>query len=314
MPGHGGLPPAPARDKAVDYTTFSHLILSLTQVSPLGWNYFVEVSFIPSKRRWRLSPRGYRRGGLECSPTTSVHSVVIARTPSTAHLRIGGATYGCFPSSCSSRPVLSITLIGTAVYCSGGSRVSASEWCNHSFRTGEFGRLLEVGYGSGVFLPELALHARELYALDIHERQHQVTRALAKHGVQARLYSAMAENMPFPDDQFDTVVGVSCLEFIADLGAAAREVTRVLAPNGVFIAVSPSTSRLIDAGFRLLTGKNPEDDFQGRRQRVLPTLLRYFAVEQRTVWPSGPMPLYSCLRLRPRRESSHACNSAKAAE
>lgn len=179
---------------------------------------------------------------------------------------------------------------------------------------GRVGRLLEVGYGSGVFLPELALHARELYALDIHERQHQVARALAKHGVQARLYSAMAEDMPFPARQFDTVVGVSCLEFMADLDAAAREVTRVLTPNGVFIAVSPSTSRHIDAGFRLLTGKDPEDDFQGRRQRVLPTLLRYFEVEQRTVWPSGPMPLYSCLRLRPRRESSHARNSARAAE
>lgn len=179
---------------------------------------------------------------------------------------------------------------------------------------GRVGRLLEVGYGSGVFLPELALHARELHGLDIHDRQDQVARALAKEGVQARLYSAMAEDMPFPAGQFDTVVGVSCLEFIADLDAAAREVTRVLAPNGVFIAVSPSTSRFIDAGFSLLTGKNPEDDFQGRRQGVLPTLLRYFEVEQRKVWPSGPVPLYSCLRLRPRRESSHACNSARAAE
>jgi hypothetical protein len=51
----------------------------------------------------------------------------------------------------------------------------------------------------------------------------------------------------------------------------------------------------------LLTGKSAEADFQGRRQRVVPTLLQYFDLDQRTVWPSGPVvPLYVCLRLRPK--------------
>jgi hypothetical protein len=34
---------------------------------------------------------------------------------------------------------------------------------------------------------------------------------------------------------------------------------------------------------------------------VLPLLLPYFDIEERAVWPSNPMiPLYSCLRLRPK--------------
>jgi ubiquinone/menaquinone biosynthesis C-methylase UbiE len=166
------------------------------------------------------------------------------------------------------------------------------------------GRVLEIGYGSGVFLPELAEHSRELFGLDVHDYQDEVTRSLAQYGVQAQLYSATAEDMPFPAGHFDVVVGVSCLEFITDLAAAARETSRVLAPDGIFIIVSPNTSGFVDAGFRLLTGKSAEADFQGRRQRVVPTLLQYFDLDQRTVWPPGPIvPLYVCLRLRPKRAS-----------
>lgn len=167
---------------------------------------------------------------------------------------------------------------------------------------GRVGRLLEIGYGSGIFLPELAEHAVEVFGVDIHDHQDGVARALARCGMHARLYRAGAEDMPFPTDYFDVVIGVSCLEFISDLDAAACETKRVLSPDGVFIAVSPNTSRIIDMGFRLLTGQNAEADFQGRREKVMPTLLRYFDVDQRVGWPSGPiMPLYWSLRLRPKQ-------------
>lgn len=163
---------------------------------------------------------------------------------------------------------------------------------------GRINRLLEIGYGSGVFMPELAAHTRELFGVDIHEHQSEVSRSLAQVGVRAHLYNASAERMPFEDGRFDAVVGVSCLEFIPDLDAAAREVVRVLAPRGVFIIARPNQSKVIDFGFRLLTGKNAEDDFQGHRQRVVPTLSRHFGVERSMSWPPL-LPLYQSLRLRP---------------
>ena len=33
-----------------------------------------------------------------------------------------------------------------------------------------YDRLLEVGTGSGIFLPELSKHCRDLYAIDIHDK------------------------------------------------------------------------------------------------------------------------------------------------
>src|ERR1041384_3326977 len=50
-----------------------------------------------------------------------------------------------------------------------------------------FDRLLEIGYGSGVFLPELARRCRELHGLDVHEEPERVAAALAAFDVKASL-------------------------------------------------------------------------------------------------------------------------------
>lgn len=160
-------------------------------------------------------------------------------------------------------------------------------------------RLLEIGYGSGVFLPELARYSPEVFGLDIHAECERVAKSLAKMGVQAQLYSADAVEMPFEDGHFDIVVGVSCLEFISDLSAAVGEVARVLAPKGKFIVVMPTHSQIADAGLWILTGRKAEDDFKSRRQRVISALVQHFDVECCLRWPRfNLLHLYTAFRLR----------------
>jgi len=161
-------------------------------------------------------------------------------------------------------------------------------------------RLLEVGYGSGVFLRELARHTEEVFGIDIHERVPEVTAVLARHGVLASLVSGSVESLPFPDAHFDRIVAVSSLEFVDDLDAACRELHRVLSADGSFVVVTPGQSPLIDAGLRFLTGRSAEGDFAGRRERILPTLARHFTVDaERHFPPLVPgVRLYTALRLR----------------
>ena len=162
-------------------------------------------------------------------------------------------------------------------------------------------RLLEIGYGSGIFMPALHERTYELFGIDVHSKQVDVERALRRVGVRAELHSGDAAQLRFPDSFFDAVVGLSCLEFIEDLDKAFQEIIPVMTPNGVFVTILPANSRLIDAGFRLLTGKSAEEDFRGRRQRVVPTLRRYFGVERVSFWPPRPaVPLYTGYRLRPK--------------
>ena len=127
-------------------------------------------------------------------------------------------------------------------------------------------RLLEIGYGSGVFLTEIVRHCDELYGIDPHPMNQAVMDVLARRGVMAQLFSGDAATLPFDDHMFDCIVSVSAMEVVTDLEAACGEIRRVLTPEGVVVVVTPGTSALVDLGLKILTGKSAKDDFGNRRE------------------------------------------------
>lgn len=163
------------------------------------------------------------------------------------------------------------------------------------------GKLLEVGYGSGVFFPELAKHATELYGADIHDRPADVTAVLAKAGIPVQLLTAPAEALPYADGTFDVVIAVSTFEFVTDAKQAINELARVLAPNGRVIVVTPGQSPLLDLALRVFTGESAEKDFGDRRKLVVPTLTREMRHDRSAYFPARfPVPVYRALRLKKR--------------
>jgi len=161
-------------------------------------------------------------------------------------------------------------------------------------------RLLEVGYGSGIFMPQLSLHCRELYGIDVHPMPTDVARILAAHGVRATLYSCGAELLPFEDGLFDAIVAVSSLEFVEDIDRAGREMARVLRRDGTLVMVTPGHSPLLDAGLKVLTGESAGRDYGGRREALMPALFRYFRIDRTRSYPiaSASKGLYTAYRLR----------------
>jgi ubiquinone/menaquinone biosynthesis C-methylase UbiE len=148
-----------------------------------------------------------------------------------------------------------------------------------------FDALLEVGYGSGVFLPELSKRCDQLFGIDTHPRVREVAAALEKVGVVATLKSGSVTALPFADGSFDGVVAVSTLEFVEDLATACRELSRVLKANGLVAVVTPGHSALLDLGLHLLTGESAQTDFADRRGRVEPTLGEHFEMLKRVGFP-----------------------------
>jgi ubiquinone/menaquinone biosynthesis C-methylase UbiE len=161
-------------------------------------------------------------------------------------------------------------------------------------------RLLEVGYGSGIFMPQLALRCRELYGIDVHPMPTDIARILAAHGVRATLYSCGAESLPFEDGLFDAIVAVSSLEFVEDINRAGRQMARVLRPDGNLVMVTPGHSPLLDAGLRVLTGESAERDYGGRREALMPALFRYFRIDRTRSFPiaTSSKGIYTAFRLR----------------
>lgn len=164
--------------------------------------------------------------------------------------------------------------------------------------TRQYDRVLEIGYGSGVFLPELAKRSASLYGIDPHPMPREVEQALKAHGVTASLTSGSAESLPWPDGHFDCAVSVSAIEYVPDIDLACRELIRVLRPGGVVIIATPGVSPIWDMALRL-TGENPAQ-YADRRQKLVPSLKRHFGVEEEIALPAlgGRLfRLYTGLRL-----------------
>jgi SAM-dependent methyltransferase len=128
--------------------------------------------------------------------------------------------------------------------------------------------VLEIGYGSGVFLYELARHARLVVGVDIHPYGSAVRDRCAQDGLSVAVTQASGMALPFADGSFDAVVIVSALEFMPDPAACLRESARITRAGGRVIAVTPCMHPWADAVWRVLSGVDPEIDFQGGRERV----------------------------------------------
>ena len=145
--------------------------------------------------------------------------------------------------------------------------------------------ILEIGYGSGIFLPELYCRCEHLFGVDVHPFGNAVARALAIAGVQATLFSASAESLPIKSRSMDLIVSVSTLEYVPDKTRAVSEMSRILRPCGRAIVVQPLQHIVLDTALKLITGEDAEQYGDGR-EALLPALRERFSVERRITFPA----------------------------
>jgi SAM-dependent methyltransferase len=95
------------------------------------------------------------------------------------------------------------------------------------------GAVLEIGAGTGLNLPHYPTGLDQLVLTEPGARiGRRIDLGRAPAGVDARLVRAPAEELPFPDGSFDTVVSTLVLCTVTDPRRALSEVARVLRPGG----------------------------------------------------------------------------------
>ena len=126
-------------------------------------------------------------------------------------------------------------------------------------------RVLEVGFGTGELLIEMARRGMHVCGIDLSPAMHRVTaRKMAHRGIQAPRVRALVQRAPFADGSFDTIVATFPAEYVAS-PATLREVARLLrgpdpstgADGGRFAVVgmvANLNSRLLNRATDLLFG------------------------------------------------------------
>jgi SAM-dependent methyltransferase len=167
--------------------------------------------------------------------------------------------------------------------------------------------VLEIGYGSGIFFYELSRHAGTVVGIDVHSRGAAVVGDCAMDGITVAAAQGSGMALPFADGSFDAVVIISALEFMSDPAACLHESVRVTHPLGRVLAVIPRAHAWADAAWRVMSGVDPEVDFQGGRERVAGALADPMLWVTRFPRPQGlPRALapYDLVVLRPDRRAA----------
>ncbi len=141
-------------------------------------------------------------------------------------------------------------------------------WVRNALPGQPVDRILEVGYGSGVFQYELAGRARWSIGVDIHPAAKVVRDRLAAHSVRPELLRGDACQLPFGPGRFDVVVIVSSLELTYDPERCLRESVRVLRAGGRLVCVTPRALPWADRVLHWLVGAEPESEYAGGRERT----------------------------------------------
>ncbi len=101
------------------------------------------------------------------------------------------------------------------------------------------GKVLEIGFGSGVNIPHYT-DVEELFALDPSEELFSLVKDTPSFVL--TYVKGYAEDIPFPDHTFDTVVSTWTMCSVQNPEKVLREVKRVLKENGRFIFIEHGKS------------------------------------------------------------------------
>jgi ubiquinone/menaquinone biosynthesis C-methylase UbiE len=106
------------------------------------------------------------------------------------------------------------------------------------------GRVLEIGFGTGVNLHHYPNQVKKLVTLDTNPAMHRRAQERVREtGIEVEHHTLSAERLPFDGASFDYVVSTLTLCSIPDVQKALKEIRRVLKLGGELVFLEHGLSR-----------------------------------------------------------------------
>lgn len=145
-----------------------------------------------------------------------------------------------------------------SVYLTGDIRDNTKlyAWIMRLLRPSQGKKFLDVGCGGGWLLREAEKYGLKTHGLDISSEAVKRAKKIAPNSA---IVSGDGENLPWPDDYFDYVASLGCLEHYINPDNGAGEIHRVLNAGGTAVIILPNRYQLGDILKALFTGKGHEE-------------------------------------------------------
>jgi ubiquinone/menaquinone biosynthesis C-methylase UbiE len=159
-------------------------------------------------------------------------------------------------------------------------------------------RVLEVGVGSGIFIPELLTTAEKVVGMDILKSMNGIRAMLEREEADLRrveLCQGSVLDIPYAARSFDVVVCISVLEHFGDPRPALLEISRVLAPDGIVVFGFPARTPVTNLLFGLL-GYAAKTIHPSSHRTILAAIGDAFTIDAMQAFPLKALPLYLACR------------------
>lgn len=131
-------------------------------------------------------------------------------------------------------------------------------WITRLYRPEKGRRFLDVGCGGGWLLREAEKLGLITCGLDISS---EAVRRAKENAPRSEILVGDGEGLPWQDDHFDYVASLGCLEHYLHPEKGAREIRRVLDPDGTAIVILPN-KRQFSSFFKALSAEEDHGGWQ----------------------------------------------------
>lgn len=146
--------------------------------------------------------------------------------------------------------------------------------------------LLDAGFGSGIFLPELAKRCKRLVGVDLHNQASAVKEMSIKEKIDVTLIRGNLVRLPFRDSVFDCVVSISVLEFIDDVEGALSEIKRVSKKKAKIVIGAPILNRVTGHFYDLVGFKKHRIAHKSDQNKILKVARKFFTIKRIIKFPN----------------------------
>jgi len=151
----------------------------------------------------------------------------------------------------------------------------------------KFDNFLDIGFGSGIFFPELNDRCNNLYGVDLHPEVDLVKNILTTKNISVNIQKADLVNLPYENNFFNGILALSVLEFVPDISKAITEIKRVAKTDSTIMIGAPIMNPITNFMYKkIIRFKDHQSAHKTDHNQIISAIKKEFEIIKILKYPS----------------------------